>query len=127
MDQLKIATIDPFSVSADTIEHVVALLNRVYGTAEAGMWKDGWVRTDSQEIAKLIAKEEIIAAHQGSTLVGVVRLRQVADDILEFGMLAVAPEQRSTGAGRALLKYVESAAKEKGVPKMQLEILVPKT
>ncbi|KAF7971881.1 hypothetical protein HWV62_19769 [Athelia sp. TMB] len=126
-DQLKIATIDPFLVSADTIEQVVALLNRVYVTAEAGMWKDGWVRTDSQEIAKLIAKEEIVAAYQGSTLIGVIRLHQVADDVLEFGMLAVAPEQRSTGAGRALLKYVESTAKEQGIPKMQLEILVPKT
>ena len=42
-------------------------------------------------------------------------------------MLVAAPEQRSTGIGRALVAFAERHSRESGRRMMQLELLLPRT
>lgn len=130
MTGLKVGPLDAASTSPETVCEIASLVNTVYVTAEASLWHPSWVRTSVAEISALIAAKEIIAAYDGPALVGVVHLHYKigfqGQEVGEFGMLAVPPELRGTGAGRVLVQYVEAAVKEKGVPIMQLEILVPK-
>ena len=60
------------------------------------------------------------------SIVGSVRVHDVADDASEFGMLVAAPDQRGTGIGRALLDFAERRSRERGLRAMQLELLVPR-
>jgi GNAT superfamily N-acetyltransferase len=102
------------------------LINRVYAVAEAGLWIDGATRTTANEMAELIAAGEIAVARGDGEIVGSVRIRDVADDASEFGMLVAAFEQRRTGVGRALVEFAERRTRERGRRAMQLELLVPR-
>jgi GNAT superfamily N-acetyltransferase len=102
------------------------LINRVYATAESGLWREGATRTTPDEVAELVRSGEIAVARDNDELVGAVRLQDVADDVAEFGMLVADPGRRSTGVGRALLDFAEDRARERGMRAMQLELLVPR-
>ena len=56
-----------------------------------------------------------------------MRLHDVADDASEFGMLVSAPDQRGTGVGRALVAFAERHSRERGLRRIQLELLLPRT
>ncbi len=115
------------SHDAELVEHVAQLINRVYVTAESGLWRDGATRTTAAEVAMFIEASEIAIATRDGQLAGCVHLHDVADDTSEFGMLVAAPEQRGTGVGRALVDYAELHSRERGLRAIQLELLVPRT
>ena len=106
---------------------VADLVNRVYADAEAGLWLDGAARTSEAEVADLIAAGQLVVARSGDRVVGAVRVQQLDDGVGEFGMLVAAPETRGTGVGRDLVALAESWAVHRGLPRMQLELLVPRT
>jgi GNAT superfamily N-acetyltransferase len=114
------------SRNARLVGQLADLINHVYAVAEAGLWIDGATRTTANEMAELIAAGEIAVARRGGELVGSVRIRDVADDASEFGMLVAAFEQRGTGVGRALVEFAERRTRERGRRAMQLELLVPR-
>jgi GNAT superfamily N-acetyltransferase len=114
------------SRDARLVERLADLINHVYALAEAGLWVDGARRTTPGELAELIAAGEIAVARRDGEVVGSVRIRDVADDASEFGMLVVAFEQRGTGVGRALVEFAERRTRERGRRAMQLELLVPR-
>ena len=103
------------------------LVNRVYAVAEAGLWLDGATRTTGPELAALIRAEQIALAAVRGRVVGVVRVRELGGGQGEFGMLVAAPEQRGTGIGRELVGFAEGWARARGLTRMQLELLVPRT
>ena len=128
-------TIDPLGVrlldsaasrDADLVDELTGLVNRVYVTAESGLWRDGFTRTTASEIAELIGRREIAVATRNGRLVGSVHIHDVAGDASEFGMLVAAPEERGTGVGRALVDFAERSGRERGLRAMQLELLVPR-
>ena len=119
---------DPDSAADGTFVHVLSdLVNLVYAVAEDGLWRDGAARTSPGEIAALIAAGEMLVARTtGETVVGCVRVHDVAADTSEFGLLAAAPDQRSHGIGRALVDEAERRSRERSMTTMQLELLVPR-
>jgi GNAT superfamily N-acetyltransferase len=110
----------------ELVERLTDLINRVYATAEAGLWRDGSARTTPEEVAGLIRGGEIAVATREGELVGAVRLQDVADDVSEFGMLVADPDRRNRGIGRALLDFAEDRGRARGMRAMQLELLVPR-
>jgi GNAT superfamily N-acetyltransferase len=115
------------SHDARLVDELTGLINRVYATAESGLWRDGTTRTTADELAELIAARQIAVADRDGQLAGAVRIHDVADDASEFGMLVAAPDQRGTGVGRALLAFAERHSRERGLRAIQLELLVPRT
>jgi GNAT superfamily N-acetyltransferase len=109
------------------VAEITDLVNRVYAGAEEGLWLDGASRTTEREIAALIRGEQVAAARCDGRLAGIVRVRRLDGDEGEFGMLVAAPEQRGVGIGRELVGFAERWARERGLARMQLELLVPQT
>jgi GNAT superfamily N-acetyltransferase len=111
---------------AGLVDELAHLINGVYAIAESGLWREGFVRTTAPELAELIRERQIAVATRRGDLVGSVRMHDVAGDTSEFGMLVAAPEQRSTGVGRALVDFAERSSRERGLRAMRLELLVPR-
>jgi GNAT superfamily N-acetyltransferase len=117
----------PAADDAELVERLTELVNRVYETAESGMWRNGATRTTCSEMEALIRARQVAVATRDGQLVGSIWIHDdVTDDVGEFGMLVCAPEQRGVGIGRALLDFVEDTARERGLRAMQLELLVPR-
>nr|WP_067993698.1 GNAT family N-acetyltransferase [Nocardia pseudobrasiliensis] len=119
----------PTEAADDTalVAELTDLVNRVYEVAEEGLWREGASRTTIFELAGLIADGRVaVARDEDGRIVGAVCIRQLADDVGEFGMLVCSPEQRGTGIGRALVDFAERHCADRGARTMQLELLVPR-
>ncbi len=112
---------------AEHAAEIAGLVNRAYAEAEAGLWLDGAARTSEAEVAELVRAGQIVVARSRDRVVGAVRVQQLDDGVGEFGMLVAAPETRGTGVGRDLVAFAEHWARERGLSRMQLELLVPRT
>lgn len=113
----------------DLVAELTDLVNRVYAVAEEGLWVDGSERTTPDEIAELILAGEIAVARDGrsdGSIVGSVRVHPIDDATGEFGMLVADPGRRGEGIGRDLIGFAEEQFGRRGVPTMQLELLVPR-
>jgi len=110
------------TAGAEDAAEVARIVNAAYHAGEPGIWGDGWERTNAHTVAQLIERGEIAVARVDGRVIGTVRVRMVAPDTAELGMLSVDPEAFGTGAGRALLEYAEARF---DTPLMQLELLVP--
>jgi GNAT superfamily N-acetyltransferase len=108
------------------VGEITDLVNRVYATAEAGLWVDGAARTTTTEIAEMIAANEITLARVDGQLVGSIRIQQLDDGVGEFGMLVANPAHRGEGVGRKLVRFAEEQSRQRGLAVMQLELLVPR-
>jgi GNAT superfamily N-acetyltransferase len=102
------------------------LVNEVYAVAEDGMWVDGATRTDTDEMAEMIAADQIAEARLDGQVVGTIRIQQLDDRTGEFGMLAADPAHRGEGVGRALVSFAEELTSQRGLALMQLELLMPR-
>jgi len=112
---------------ARLVGHLTGLINDVYATAESGLWLGSSTRTTASEVAELIRAGEIAVAARNGRIAGSARVRDVAEDTSEFGMLVAAPDHRGTGVGRALVAFAEQRSRRRGLRAMQLELLVPRT
>jgi GNAT superfamily N-acetyltransferase len=127
-DEVAVELLDPAAGrDAALVQQLTDLVNDVYAVAEKGLWQDGTPRTTTTEVAGLVAAGEIaVARAAGGRIVGSVRLRRVAPDTAEFGMLVAAPDQRGRGIGRALVAFAERTSREQGLRAIRLELLVPR-
>jgi GNAT superfamily N-acetyltransferase len=114
------------SRDAPLVGQLADLINHVYAVAEAGLWVEGAKRTTPDELVELITAGEIAVARRGGEVAGSIRIRDVADDASEFGMLVAAFEQRGSGVGRGLVEFAEQRTRDRGRRAMQLELLVPR-
>jgi len=110
---------------AAIVAQIVDLINGVYAEAESGLWRPGARRTNADDIADRIRAQEIATARLDDRLVGAIRIRRIADDLGEFGMLVASPEHRGIGIGRTLVAFAEDWARQQGLGRMQLELLAP--
>ncbi|WP_246277980.1 GNAT family N-acetyltransferase [Phytohabitans rumicis] len=109
------------------VTEVVDLVNRVYAEAEKGLWLDGADRTNAPEVVAIVRTGQLAVARLDGELAGAVRVQRLDGGIGEFGMLVASPELRGVGVGRALVDFAERWAREQGLARMQLELLVPQT
>jgi GNAT superfamily N-acetyltransferase len=116
-----------FATDDDDLPGLADLINRVYLDAEKGLWVEGAQRTDPAEIGALVRAGEIVVLRDGPAIAGAVRVQQLGDDLGEFGMLVADPARRGAGIGRELVAFAERWARDRGLSRMQLELLVPRT
>jgi GNAT superfamily N-acetyltransferase len=127
VDGVDIAALAPDrATDAMLVTELVALVNRVYTEAEAGLWVDGMTRTNHRYMADSIGAGEIAAARWNGLLVGAICVELLADGDGKFGMLVAAPEHRGLGIGRELVAFAERWVQQCGATEMQLELLVPR-
>ena len=114
------------AADADLVAQLTDLVNRVYATAEDGLWVDGATRTTPAEMTQLIAAGQIAVARVDGDVVGSVRIQQLDSGAGELGMLVADPDRRSEGIGRDLVGFAEGLTRQRGLAVMQLELLVPR-
>ena len=105
---------------------ITDLVNRVYDTAEAGLWVDGATRTTTGEMQEMVAAEQIALASVNGQAVGCIHVQVLGDRAGEFGLLAADPAHRGEGVGRELVGFAEELCRRRGLAVMQLELLVPR-
>jgi GNAT superfamily N-acetyltransferase len=98
------------------------IVNAAYDEGEAGLWRPGRERVSTDDVAGLIARGELAVADGDGRLIGCVRVAGA-----ELGLLAVARDATGRGVGRALVRFAEDAARERGAAAMRLELLVPRS
>ena len=111
---------------AALVNELSALVNSVYAVAEEGLWADGTSRTTPETMAELIAAGQIAVARGDERIVGAVRVQRLDTGEGEFGMLVADPAHRGQGVGRELVRFAERWCRERGLDRMQLEVLVPR-
>jgi GNAT superfamily N-acetyltransferase len=118
----------PAAAAADgeLVEEITDLVNRVYEKAEKGLWVDAATRTNTTEVAELIAGGQIAVAWQDKQVMGSVRIQQLDSGEGEFGMLVADRARRGEGIGRELVIFAEELSRQRGLTVMQLELLVPR-
>jgi GNAT superfamily N-acetyltransferase len=107
-------------------DDLTSLVNSVYASSESGLWRDGVSRTTTSELADLIHAGQIAIATRDEQLAGSVRIRDIADNVSEFGMLVADPAQRGSGVGSALVEFAEQRGRRRGLRAIRLELLVPR-
>jgi GNAT superfamily N-acetyltransferase len=119
----------PADAGADDalVAEIADLVNRVYATAEEGLWRDEATRTTVAEMAGLVRAGQIAVARLDGTIVGCVRIQRLDSAAGEFGMLVTDPVHRGIGIGGRLVGFAERLTRERGLSTMQLELLVPRT
>lgn len=120
--------IPPASMAKDQnlVGEVTDLVNRVYATAEEGLWVDGAERTTALQVEEMIAAGQIALARLDGVVIGSIRIQELDDATGEFGMLSAHPAHRGKGVGRELVGFAERLSRERGMAVMQLELLVPR-
>jgi GNAT superfamily N-acetyltransferase len=108
------------------VNELAALVNSVYAVAEEGLWAHGTPRTTPEKMAELIAAGQIAVARIDERIVGAVRVRRLDTGEGEFGMLVTDAAHRGKGVGRGLVRFAERWSRERGLDRMQLEVLVPR-
>jgi GNAT superfamily N-acetyltransferase len=126
--RIAVTLLEP-AASRDTrlVEQLTDLVNDVYASAESGLWRDGFTRTRTSEIAELVADGQVaVATIADGVVVGSMQFRQISADTSEFGMLVADVDHRGTGIGRTLLDFAERSSRDRGLRAIQLELLVPR-
>jgi GNAT superfamily N-acetyltransferase len=120
--------IAPATIAEDqrVVGEITDLVNRVYATAEAGLWVEDAARTTTIEIAEMITAGQIALARVDGQIVGSIWIQQLDDGVGEFGMLVADPDHRGEGVGRELVRFAEELSRQRGLDVMQLELLVPR-
>ena len=108
------------------VSDLADLVNRVYATAEDGLWIEGATRTTTSEMAELISAGQIAVGKIAGRIVGAVRIQQLDAATGEFAMLVADPARRGEGIGRDLVLFAEELSRRRGLGVMQLELLVPR-
>ena len=127
-DAVEISIVPATSADDDPfVAEVVDLINRIYADAEKRLWVDGTERTNTAEMVSVVRGGQLAVARVDGRLVGAIRVQRLDSDLGEFGMLVASPDHRGTGIGRDLVAFAEDRARQQGLGRMQLELLVPQT
>jgi ribosomal protein S18 acetylase RimI-like enzyme len=111
---------DLVPAGGDDGARLTSLLNEAYGPPEAFLY-DG-PRTTVEEVGERLARGTFLVLRAGDVLDGCVYLEsEGARGYL--GMLAVAPRRQGTGLGHALVKAGEAFLGERGVRRLEIEVL----
>jgi GNAT superfamily N-acetyltransferase len=113
-------------------EVISALVNSAYrgDTSRAGWTTEadllGGQRTDAEEIARLIAKEDsvILLCLRDGELVGSVHLEREDEATAYMGMLVIRPGLQGQGLGRRFMEEAERFVREEwGASQIQIQVI----
>jgi GNAT superfamily N-acetyltransferase len=127
MPMTEIRLLSPADARDESIvEHIVRVINAAYAVGEAGLWVDGWTRTNREEIAEAIRSGGLLAATADGEIVGCAHVQPIDADTADLGLVSAAREHWGSGIGRDLVQSAEELMRSRGVATAQLELLVPK-
>lgn len=117
----------PDDLRDPVVQHLSALINRVYDEAESGMWKRKGTRTTPDQVRQLLQDGRLILAELGGVIVGSVNVNLMDSTVAEFGMLVADPDRRGKGIGSALVKAAEDYGRQMKCTTIRLELLTPRS
>ncbi|KXJ88302.1 hypothetical protein Micbo1qcDRAFT_214963 [Microdochium bolleyi] len=110
------------------VQTLTSIVNAVYTETEADIWGPGFERTSADQVAGYIAAGELAVAYlnrgggEATTTamtttttrvpIGCMHITRTSPTHAEFGMLAVDPAYRGTGAGRVMALFAEQHARD---------------
>jgi GNAT superfamily N-acetyltransferase len=139
--QITVALLPAAAADGALVGALTGLINQVYATAEAGLWRAGVTRTTEDQVGGFVRAGQIAVAWRDGAVAGSVRIRRLdegaaaaegltvpagAGGLGGLGMLAADPAQRGAGVGRRLVGFAERQCRDRGLATMQLELLVPR-
>ena len=101
------------------------MINAAYADGEQGMWRPGTQRIDAAEVRALLDAGELLVVRHNEALAGCVRVHALDAATAELGLLSAA--RRDSGVGGELVALAEAWARERGLARMRLTLLVPRT
>jgi N-acetylglutamate synthase-like GNAT family acetyltransferase len=107
------------------VEQVTAMINAAYAAGEQGMWRPGTPRIFAAEVRALLDAGELIVVRREGELAGCVRVHALDAETGELGLLSAA--RLDSGVGGELVALAEGWARERGLARMRLSLLVPRT
>ena len=107
------------------LSRLVTVVNAAYAIGECGLWRAGVSRIDQDTLSQVAARGELVIARSGGAAQACVRVRELADDTVEIGMLATDPANQRSGLGSALMDFAEDRARSAGRTSAELDLLVP--
>ena len=110
--------------SSFVIARLTEMINDAYAAGEDGMWVPGTPRVFEEEVRALVDAGELLVLERDGALAGCVRVHAVDATTAELGLLSAA--RRDGGAGRELVGLAETWARDRGLARMRLSLLVPK-
>ncbi|OTA56078.1 hypothetical protein K449DRAFT_399774 [Hypoxylon sp. EC38] len=143
-EQTATIEIPPASVAEDEAytATLTEIINAAYGETEAGIFKPGYLRTSTSDVAKFLKAGTLAVASvpatasdaapkstSGRTPLGCISIKKLSENRAELGLFAVAVSQRGNGVGRDLMTWAERWCRDNlggpGVAVAQLDLLVP--
>jgi GNAT superfamily N-acetyltransferase len=106
------------------IAEVTAMINAAYAAGEEGMWQPGTTRVFESEVQAVIEAGELIVVRRDGALAGCVRVHALGAATGELGLLSAA--RVDSGVGGELIALAEAWARERGLARMRLSLLVPR-
>ena len=101
------------------------MINAAYADGEEGMWRPDTPRVFEAEVRALLEAGELMVVRRDGALAGCVRARALDATTGELGLLSAA--RRDSGVGGELVALAEAWARERGLARMRLKLLVPRT
>jgi ribosomal protein S18 acetylase RimI-like enzyme len=106
------------------VEQVTAMINAAYAAGEQGMWQPGTPRIFDAEVRELLDAGELMVVRREGELAGCVRVHALDAATAELGLLSAA--RLESGIGGELVALAEAWARERGLARMRLSLLVPR-
>jgi GNAT superfamily N-acetyltransferase len=107
------------------VEQLTAMINAAYAAGEQGMWQPGTPRILKAEVRELLDAGELMLLRREGELAGCVRVHALDTETAELGLLSAA--RRDSGVGGELVALAEAWARGRGLTRMRLTLLVPRT
>lgn len=101
------------------------MINAAYAAGEQGMWRPGTPRILEGEVRALLDAGELMVVRRDGVLAGCVRVHTLDAATGELGLLSAA--RRDSGVGGELVALAEAWAGERGLARMRLTLLVPRS
>ncbi|HEX5898750.1 MAG TPA: GNAT family N-acetyltransferase [Solirubrobacteraceae bacterium] len=107
------------------VEELTAMINAAYAAGEEGMWRPDTPRVFAAEVRGLLDAGELVVVRRDGALAGCVRVHALDAATGELGLLSAV--RRDSGIGSELVALAEGGARERGLARMRLKLLVPRT
>jgi N-acetylglutamate synthase-like GNAT family acetyltransferase len=105
------------------IEQLTRMINAAYEAGEQGLWPPNTPRVFDHEVQEMVDNDELLFVRRDGEIAGCVRVQRLDDRTGELGLLSAA--RLDSGVGRELVAIAEGWAREQGLERMRLKLLIP--
>jgi GNAT superfamily N-acetyltransferase len=105
------------------VAELTRMINAAYEAGEQGLWPPNTPRVFEHEVQAMVDNEELLFVRRGGEIAGLVRVHALDQRSAELGLLTAA--KLDSGVGGELIRLAEEWARERGLPRMRLTLLIP--